>query len=35
MKTFDDRDLRQRLQDLERLVAQSDKKKGLFDPDEG
>ena len=34
MKTFDDRDLRQRLHDLEQLLAQSNKKKGLFDPDQ-
>jgi hypothetical protein len=33
MKALDDRDLRQRLSDLEQLLAQSNKKKGPFDPD--
>lgn len=31
MKALDDRDLRQRLRDLEQLLAESNKKKGLFD----
>src|ERR1035437_1676936 len=34
MKTLEDRGLRQRLHDLERLLLESNKKTGLFDPDE-
>ncbi len=33
MKALGDRDLEQRLRDLEQLLLKSEKKKGLFDPD--